>query len=139
MQEDTLYKVFAGYFYMLDQSGNITNNYKDKSLFKDTYGLVFFIHAASKGRCYAVYFARDSHEWNVRTVFPVGKVIEESNRIFIKTRYNTFAWDSTSGPTKEQIIPLFQWIKENAEMYIPGFMHHPGVKEYFEQGYHCDQ
>ena len=111
MQKDTLYKVFTGYFYMLDEAGNITNNYKDKCLFKDTYGLVFFIHAASKGRCYAVYFARDSHEWNARTVFPVGKIIEESNRICIKTRYNTFVWDSTSGPSKEQVASLFQWVK----------------------------
>ncbi len=139
MQEGTLYKVFAGYFYMLDEAGNTTNNYKDKCLFKDTYGLVFFIHAASKGRCYAVYFARDSHEWNVRTFFPVGKIIEENNRICIKTRYNTFVWDYTSGPTQEQITSLFQWVKKNAEMYIPGFMRYPGVKEYFEQGYHCDQ
>ena len=123
---------------MLDEAGNITNNYKDKCLFKDTYGLVFFIHAASKGRCYAVYFARDSHEWNARTVFPVGKIIEESNRICIKTRYNTFVWDSTSGPSKGQVASLFQWVKENGETYVPGLTRHPGIKEYFERGYHCE-
>lgn len=42
MQEDTLYKAFTGYFYMLDEAGSITNNYNDKCLFKETYGLVFF-------------------------------------------------------------------------------------------------
>ena len=42
MQKDSLYKVFAGYFYMLDEAGNVTNYYKDKDLFKNTYGLVFF-------------------------------------------------------------------------------------------------
>ena len=137
MQEGTLYKVFSGYFHMLDETGNITNNYKDKCLFKGTYGLVFFFHAASKGRCYAIYFARDSREWNLRTVFPTGKIIEESNRLCIKTRYNTYVWDSTSGPTEDQIASLYLWVKENAETYIPGFMRHPGIKEYFEQGYQC--
>ena len=42
MQKDSLYKVFAGYFYMLDEGGNVTNYYKDKDLFKNTYGLIFF-------------------------------------------------------------------------------------------------
>ena len=139
MKKDSLYKVFAGYFYMLDESGNATNYYKDKGLFRNTYGLVFFIHAATKGRGYAFYFARDEREWNLRTVFPTGQLVEEDNRICIKTRYNTFVWDSTHGPTKEQIASLFQWVKENGETYIPGFTRHPGVKEYLECEYQYER
>ena len=30
MRKDSLYKVLAGYFYMLDDGGNATNYYKDK-------------------------------------------------------------------------------------------------------------
>ena len=138
MRKDSLYKVFAGYFYMLDEGGNVTNYYKDKDLFKNTYGLVFFIHAATKGRCYGLYFARDERGWNYRTVFPTGLLIEEDNRICIKTRYNTYVWDSTAGPTIKQVESLFQWVKENGETYIPGFTRHPGIKEYFELGYHCE-
>ena len=137
MTKDSLYKVFAGYFGMLDERGNVTSYFKDKALFKNTYGLVFFIHSATKGRCYAFYFARDERGWNYRTVFPTGRVIEENNRVCIKTRYNTYVWDSTAGPTNEQVASLFQWVKEYGEMYIPGFTQHPGIKEYFECGHHC--
>lgn len=107
MRKDSLYKVFAGYFYMLDEGGNVTNYYKDKDLFKNTYGLVFFIHAATKGRCCGLYFARDERGWNYRTVFPTGLLIEEDNRICIKTRYNTYVWDSTAGPTSKHAESLF--------------------------------
>ena len=136
MKKSSLYKVFVGRFYMLDELGKTTNKYKRYSLFRNTAGLVFFIHAATKGRCYALYFARDDHAWNYRTVFPTGLIIEENNCISIKTRYNTFVWDATSGPTSEQTESLFQWVKENGETYIPGLMRHEGMREYFDRDHY---
>lgn len=133
MERSTLYKVFAGYFHMLDECGNAATDYKRYTLFKRTYGIVFFLNAATKGRCHAVYFARDDRGWNFRTTFPTGTITEESNQIRIKTRYNSFVWDSTMGPTQEQADSLFQWIKENGETYIPGFTQYCGVKEYLER------
>ena len=133
MEKKALYKVFIGRFYMLDEQGNATNYYKDKDLFRNTYGFVFFIHAATKGRCSAIYFARDDSGRNYRTVFPTGRIIEENSRMGIKTGYNSFVWDSASGPTSEQVESLFLWIKENGDICIPGFMRHPGVKEFFER------
>lgn len=135
MERDALYKVFAGHFYMLDENGESTEDYKDKDLFRNTYGLVFLIHAATNGRCYALYFARDDHDWNFRTVFPVGKLVEEGTHVCIKTRYNSYVWDSAM-IEQEKIEDLYKWVKMNGETYIPGLKNHKGVKEYFKQGRH---
>ena len=125
--KNDLYKAFAGSFYMLDKNGNSTDYYKDYSLFKNTFGIAFFIQASTKDRCWAIYFARDYSEWNFRTVFPVGKIIETDDEISIKTRYNYFVWRNSKEITEERIESLFQWIKENGDTYIPGLKKHPGV------------
>ncbi len=136
---DALYKVFAGKFYMLDANGDPTDYYKDMSLFKNTYGLVFLIHAASKGRCYAYYFARNDTGWNFRTVFPVGQIIESEDEIKIKTRYNYYVWRYSEDITSAKIESLFQWVKENGDMYISGLNSTPGVKEYFQEESHISK
>ena len=132
MKTDSLYKAFPGRFYVLDENGKPTDNYKDKALFKNTYGIAFFINSATKGRGYVIYFARDEKEWDLRTVFSVGKIIENDNIISLKTRYNTFVWDATCGPTTGQTNSLLQWIKANGDTYIPGFTRHEGVKEFLD-------
>ena len=138
MKQGMLYKVFAGYFYMLDDKGCKTDYYKEYGLFKNTLGLVFFIHSASKGRCYAIYFAKDKNGRDYRTTFPVGKLIDEEEKISIKTRYNTFVWEYSSDINKEQIDSLYQLVKDNGDAYIPGLSRHPGVKEYFDVGHHSN-
>lgn len=138
MEKGSLYKVFAGNFYMLDGYGNATNNYKDKALFRNTYGLAFFIHTATAGCGYAIYFARDKRDWNLRTIFPTGRIVEEANRISIKTRYNTFVWDATEKPADDRIESLYQWVQMNGEKYIAGLNKHPGVTEYLKRGHHYD-
>ena len=136
MKKDSLYKVFAGQFSLLDENGENTDFYKNYDLFKNTYGLAFFINAATKGRCYVFYFARDNNGWNYRTVFPIGRLIESQNKICIKTRYNTFVWNVVDESQKAQIESVYEWVKENGEVYIPGLTNHIGVKEYFERGHH---
>ena len=56
MKTDSLYKAFPGRFYVLDENGKPTDNYKDKALFKNTYGIAFFINSATKGRGYLTTF-----------------------------------------------------------------------------------
>lgn len=138
MEYYPLHKVFAGCFYMLDEKGEKTNYYKQYDLFRNTYGLAFFINTKTKGRGYVVYFGRDEKGicWNVRTVFPAGKVIEENDRMCLKTRYNTFVWDATTNPSTDLIESLYEWVKENGTIYVPGLKDHPGVTEYFERGHH---
>lgn len=136
MKKDSLYKVFAGNFSLLDENGEKTDYYKDYDLFRNTYGLAFFINAATKDRCYALYFARNNTGWNFRMVFPVGKVIESQNKMCIKTRYNTFVWDAIDNSQKDMIESLYEWVGKNGELYIPGFKNHAGVTEYFERGHH---
>ena len=136
MKNGSLYKIFAGCFYMLDAKGQKVNYYKDYCMFKNTFGLAFFINSSSTGRCYVIYFAQDNNGWNYRTVFPVGKLIEEENRVCIKTRYNTFVWEQSEFIKSDQIESLYQWVKSNGEKYIPGLTQHSGVKEYFEVGHH---
>lgn len=136
MKKDSLYKVFAGRFSLLDENGEKTDYYKSYDLFKNTYGLAFLINASTKGRCYVLYFARNNKGLDFRTVFPVGKLIEENNKICIKTRYNTFVWDTVDDSQKVQIEAIYKWIKENGELYIPGLTTHTGVKEYFDRGQH---
>ena len=129
----SLYKVFAGKFYMLDENGVPTDYYKDKSIFRNTYGLVFLIHASTKDRCFAYYFARDDSDWNFRSVFPVGRIIESENEIRIKTRYNYYVWRKSDDITSEKIESLYQWVEENGDTYIPGINRTPGIKEYFQK------
>lgn len=136
MKKGSLYKVFAGHFHMLDANGNVASDYKGMTLFRNTYGLAFFIHAATKGRGYAFYFAWSEWGGHCRTICPAGLIIEENNRISIKTRYNTFVWDAASGPTSEQAESLFQWVKENGETCIPVLMRHEGMREYFDRDHY---
>lgn len=138
-EKETLYKVFAGCFYILDENGKVVENHKDKALFKNTYGLAFFINSATKGRGYVLYFARDNSGWNFRTTFPVGKIIETDNKICLKTRYNTFVWDDSNLPENKLIEELYEWVSKNGETYIPGLIKYPGIKEYFERGHHFER
>lgn len=136
MKKDSLYKVFAGQFSLLDENGEKANFYKNYDLFRNTYGLAFFINAATKGRYYVLYFARNNNGWDCRTVFPVGRLIESQDKMCIKTRYNTFVWDAIENSQKDMIESLFVWVKKNGEIYIPGLKKHAGVIEYFERSHH---
>ena len=136
MKENDLFKVFVGEFSMLDENGKPTNYYKKYDLFKNTYGIVFFIQAKTKGRCWGIYFARDEGGWNYRTVFPVGKLIDDNNTLMIKTGHNSFVWHYSNNISEEKIESLFQWVKENGETYISGLKKHPGIPEYLSRDRH---
>ena len=140
MEKGSLYKVFAGRFYLLDAAGRIIDHIDtNNALFLNTYGLVLMIQAATKGRCYAYYFARhDGADDCCRTIFPIGRIAEEDGKVSLKTRYYTYVWDSTSYLSSDNIETLFQHVKERGEEYIPGLTKHPGVQEYFDRDSHFD-
>jgi len=123
---------FPGRFLMKCPDGTPAEDYKGYSMFRNTYGYVFLLEAATKGRGWAIYFARDSKGHDFRTTFPVGRLSISTDAVEIKTRYNTFSWDNTLLTQDDGLESLLQWIRQYGDNYIPGFRRHPGVNDFLK-------
>ena len=98
MKNGSLYKVFAGCFYMLDAKGQKVNCYKDYSMFKNTFGLAFFINSSSTGRCYVIYFAQDNNiksrnEFNVSAFYSLTITVKVYHRFIMSNNNHTYSED----------------------------------------------
>lgn len=122
-------KVYCGHFSMLDDGGKPTDYYKEYGIFRNTYGFVFFVPAKTKGRYWAIYFGRTKEDWNVRTTFRTGLLIEEEQRVMLKNAYNYYAWDTEKEITNDDKESLWEYIRENGDTYIPGFTRIQGISE----------